>query len=439
MQEEELLEILADWNFWGDGADTGIGRAGYVTKIMELLKDTNIVAEVGARRSGKSYIARQALGAFIEKGMTKESTLVIDINDERFQKDEGLLSSVYLAYKKNVNPSSNTIIVIDEPQELKGWERFVRGVSERKEAKFIITGSSSKLLSSELSALLGGRQVALRVWPLSFRESLEFDGIGVGSKLEIAKNHAKISLSLGRYIVRGGFPAVALASSRKNIADLLNSYLDTIVVKDIAIRYGIRDEGKLRTLAKFYLTNISHLITYNSISRFTKLPVKTVERFSNYIEDAFLLFFVKRFSFSVKEQENSPRKVYAVDNGIAMAAGFNAAMGKGALIENAIAIELKRRNREFYYWRETQSGKEVDFVVKTRGSYELVQACETIENPSTLERERGSLRAAMRRFKKRGATLIVYSMPADSIVEGLAKDGIAVKHLWKWLIEGRGQ
>ena len=435
MREEELLGILADWNFWGGGADTGIGRATYLTKIVELLKDTNIVAEIGARRSGKSYIARQVLGAFIEKGMARESTLVIDINDERFQKDESLLSSVYLAYKKNVNPSSNTIIVIDEPQELKGWERFVRGVSERNEAKFIITGSSSKLLSSEFSALLGGRHITLRVWPLSFRESLEFEGIDIASKLGMAKNRAKVSLLLDRYITRGGFPAVALASSQKNIADLLNSYLDTILVKDIAIRYGIRNEGNLRTLAKFYLTNIGHLITYNSISKFTKLPVKTVERFSDCIEDAFLLFFVKRFSFSVKEQENSPRKVYAVDNGIAMAAGFNATIGKGALIENVIATELKRRNREFYYWRETQSGKEVDFVVKTGRGYELVQACEAIGNPSTLERERGALRVAMRRFKKRRATLIAYSMPADGVVEGLAKDGIAVKHLWRWLIE----
>ncbi len=273
----------------------------------------------------------------------------------------------------------------------------------------------------------------MQIYPLSFREYLSFKGINTDTKLDVGRNLTEISAALDRYLVDGGFPAVALSESKN---ELLNSYFDTVLVKDVASGYKIRSEEKLRLLAKFYLTNISHAITYNSISKFTKIPTKTVERFSGYIANAYMLFFVKRFSFSLKEQENSPRKVYSEDNGMSFAAGFNSAIGKGALAENVVAVELMRRGKEIYYWKDTVSGKEVDFIVKEGNRHELIQVAENVGNLDTLKREKSALQAAMRKFRAKTSSIVVTEPQKEDIAKELLRKGIRTKLLWQFLLEG---
>ncbi len=433
MREEELLAILTDWNLWTRELNNGIFRDYYVNKILSLLNDTNVVAEIGIRRCGKSFIAIQALTSLLKKGYEKQNTLIINLNDERyFSKDYSLLMDIYAAYKKNLKPEGLQIVVIDEPQEIDGWEKFVRGLSERENVKFIVTGSSSKLLSSEFSTLLSGRHVVVNIMPLSFFEYLKFKGIEIKSNLDIAKNMTDIKANLDEYLTLGGYPAIVLATNKR---ELLSSYFDTIIVKDIIQRYHIREVNKLRLLTKFYLTNISSPITYNSIEKFTKIPVKTLQRFSEYLESAYILFFVNRFSFSIKAQENSPRKVYAIDNGLTYVAGFNVTIGKGALLENIVAIELKRRNEDFYYWKDAHTNKEVDFVVAKNKDYALIQVSYELNDPNTVERELGSLAKAMKEFNKHTATLITYAEPNETVSKMAEKLKINIIPLWKWLLD----
>ena len=433
MREEEILNVLADWNFWGKGIDTGIERRAYVNDVLRLLKSSNIVVELGVRRCGKSYIARQAVKELIASGMDKRNTLIINLNDERFEKGEQLLSDIYAAYKKHVASGEKIVLVVDEPQEINGWERFVRGVSERGEAKLIVTGSSSALLSSEFSTLLSGRHIPMEIMPLSFGEFLGFNGVAANTKLEMAKNFLSIEKLLDEYILYGGFPDVVRAESK---LELLGSYFDTILIKDVAARYKIRALDKLKTLAKFYVTNISNSITYNSIAKFTRIPVKTVERLSTNIESSYVLFFVKRFSFSTKERENSPRKVYCIDGGIAVAEGFNVVQRKGAMVENLVALELRRRGKEFYYWKDSATGKEVDFVTMEKKGIMLVQVADAIENPKTLEREVGSLEAAARKIKgAKSFVIILRNLPNENIRKEISSKGIEVKGLLSFLME----
>ena len=301
------------------------------------------------------------------------------------------------------------------------------------ETQVIVTGSSSELLSSEFAALLSGRHIVVNMLPLGLQEFLSFKGIASSSNLDVAENLEKITNALEEYMIYGGFPAVVGASEKNEI---LGSYFETILLKDVANRYKIRAVDKLKVLAKFYLTNIGHSITYNSVSKFTRLPVKTVERFSWQIESSLMLFFVNRFSFSVKEQENSPRKVYSIDTGIAYAVGFNITIGRGALMENIVAVELKRRGLEFYYWIDTASGKEVDFVIRGKeGGYVLMQVAESIDNPTTLKREPGALKAAAERFKNAKLLLIVHTIPTEHIARQLEAQGIELVQLWKWLLQ----
>ena len=147
----------------------------------------------------------------------------------------------------------------------------------------------------------------------------------------------------------GGFPEVVLSNNKKF---LLLTYFDDILTKDIERRYRLKKSDKLRSLAKFYLTNTSHLITFNSLKKFLNTTTTTIEKFSSYLEEVNLLFFVKRFSFKVKEQEKSPRKVYSSDIGLANALGFKLSLNIDSSIENIVAIELyqsmkRNQNMEF--------------------------------------------------------------------------------------------
>ncbi len=299
MEKDEILGILNAWNFWKQNANAGIERKHYQRKITSLINEPTIdvVIETGIRRAGKSFIAKQTAKKLIEDGIPKEDILVINLEDERLiNRDYPTLLEIYKTYRENINPKGKSFIIIDEAQEVDGWERFVRGLVEKGEAKFIITGSSSKLLDSEYATLLSGRHVVVYVHPLNFIEYVNF---------------TKRIKGIEEYVELGGFPAVVLSKSKE---ELVKSYFDTIILKDVISRFKIKNQDELVRLAKFYITSIGSKITFNSISKFLKLPVKTVYNFSIYLDKAYLIFFVKRFSFSIKAQDNSPKKVYTIDN-----------------------------------------------------------------------------------------------------------------------------
>jgi predicted AAA+ superfamily ATPase len=236
----------------------------HVNRITSLINEStiNIVIETGIRRSGKSFIAKQVAKKLFEAKVPRKSILIINLEDERLiDRNYDLLLQIYATYKENINRDEKSIIIIDEAQEADGWERFIRGLSERGEAKFIITGSLSKLLNSEFSTLLSGRHVVVYIHPLNLSELKEFTH----------KNDALI-----QYIDGGGFPAIVLSGKK---ADMVSSYFNTIILKDVIQRFGIRKEDNLVRLAKFYITSIGSKITFNSISKLLTMSVKTVYNF----------------------------------------------------------------------------------------------------------------------------------------------------------------
>ena len=363
MNDEELLSVMSEWNFWGSKPRLGIERDYYVDRIIKLLESVKIVAISGIRRAGKSFIARQAINRLIERGVRPEDTLIIKLDDERLvNPDYELLLRMYNLYLTHVKKGKETFLVIDEAQEVEGWERFVRGLEERCEARIVVTGSSAKLLSSELATLLSGRHVEVRVTPLSFKEFLKFKGIEIKGMLDLAKNLELVKRELVEMMNYGGFPDVVLHPEVR--AELIHSYFDTIIVKDVVKRYNLRREEKVRTLAKFYISSSGSKITYNSVSKFLKIPVKTVERYSEYLEKSFLLFFLKNYSISPKAVENFPRKVYVIDNGFLK---YFSTASLGRLFETLVVQHLYRyslrRYYDIYYWSSEDS--EVDVVIKS--------------------------------------------------------------------------
>ena len=433
MQKNQIIEILSDWNFWAKEINTGITREEYLNTLLGLITKTNqIICIAGIRRSGKSTLIKQIARQLIDQ--QNADTLIVNFEDERFWKrDLELMIDIYNTYLEKVKPKSKPFIFLDEIQNIPEWERFARGVHERNEAKVIVSGSSSKLLSAELATLLTGRHIMFFVQPLSFKEFLTFKNMPIANEIEILTHRTVIKQLLDEYREYGGFPEVVLSHDKQRI---LLGYFETMIVRDVIERFNIREREKIRTIAKFYLTNISSQISFNKISGFLNIPLTTVERFSTHLETANVVFFLKKFSFSFKEQEKAQRKIYSTDVGLSNTIGFKFSENPGKIMENIIAVELKRRQSfnpqiEIYYWKDYQQ-REVDFVVKEGLEVvQLIQVCHNITSMETKEREIRSLIRAMKEFKLTEGFIITDDLESEEEIKGFK---IKYVPMWKWLL-----
>jgi predicted AAA+ superfamily ATPase len=431
MEREEILRILLDWNYWGDYKDTSIERRGYITELNRLLKTGEIVVIRGVRRSGKSTLILQFVKKLIEEGLKEENTLVVNFEDPRF-KNLGLelLDKIYETYKGELEVGDEHLVVLDEVQEIEGWEKFARFLQEAKRVQVLITGSSSKLLSEEYSTLLAGRHVDIEIHPLSFTEFIEFKGVLIENSWDIIRYRHKIRNLLRQYMEFGSFPKVTLIEAGKE--DLLANYFRDIVIKDVQRRFKVREAVKLEELAKYYMTNIATLQSYNRVRTVLKLSLDTVERYSRYFSIARLLFFVPKFSFSLKEQILNPKKVYCIDSGLRNIVSFKFSEDLGRIVENIVFLELFRSGKEVYYWRD-RTGREVDFVIKEGLKVnELVQVCWKLEDENTRRREITALVKAMDELKLKEGIIITDDKEGQENINGKS---VTYKPLWKWLVQ----
>ncbi|ODS43124.1 MAG: ATPase [Candidatus Altiarchaeales archaeon IMC4] len=435
MIKEDIISLLSEWNFWGKTPYTGVKRTAHLKKSLGFLgtRANKVLVITGLRRCGKSFFTKQITEGIISKGADPKDTLIVNFEEARFDEEIslGLLLRIYDAYIEIIRPRGKPLIVLDEIQEVPRWEKFVRTLQEKDEAKIIVTGSSSKLMSDELATLLTGRTLEIEFFPLDFREFLSFMGVEFAEYNDLIIKKKKIMEMLRQYLHFGGFPEVSLEDDEAVKNAILKKYYDDIISKDVVRRYNIRNIKKIETLANYYLSNVSSMITFNRVSKFLHLPLKTVEIYSKYLETSKLLFFVQRFSFSIKEQENSPRKVYSTDIGLMNAVSFRFMENSGRAYENLAAVELKRRGKDIYYWKDQQH-REVDFVIKTGHAVgQLIQVCYEIENPETKERELKSLIKASKELRCNNLLVITEEFEGEDEFKGKT---IKYLPLWKWLL-----
>lgn len=435
MRKNEIIEILQDWNFWKKELYAGVPRGEYLDKMGRFFKTNHVLTVTGPRRAGKSFLMRQAALELVKKGVQKSNILMINFEDPRFAELEvKLLGEIYETYLEFLNPKGETFIFLDEVQEINAWEKWVRSMHELKRARLMVSGSNAKLLSQELGTLLTGRHLDVTVFPLSFKEFLGFNGMVVKDRLDVIAKRIEIKGLLRKYLEFGGFPEVALSEQKKEI---LLSYFEDLLHRDLLRRFKIRKPHELRALVKFYLSNVATLTTFNSLEKFLKISTSTIEKFSHYLEQVYLVFFLKRFSFKVREQEKNPKKVYAIDTGLSNAIGFKFSQNIGRLSENVVFLELKRRqaftpNLEFYYWKDVHH-REVDFVIKEgTKTTQLIQVCWDLTHPKTKERETRSLIKAARELKTDHCLIITEEHEEQEVIKGKRIHFIP---LWKWLLE----
>ena len=439
MDKNEILNILDNWNDWGGQQDIGIPRNSYTDRLKGLIEGSNqVITITGPRRAGKSYIMRQMGRLLSEKGEKKENILFVNFEDPRFLSlDTKLLIQIYDVYREFLSPSDTPYIFLDEVQEVKEWEKWVRMMHELKKAKIIVSGSNAHLLSRELGTLLTGRHLDLNVFPLSFTEYLMFNKLEVKTSFDVSRKRIEIKGLLRGYMENGSFPEVTLSAKKTEI--LLN-YFDDLLTKDLLKRYRIRKTRAMKALIKYYLSNAGNLTTFSSTEKYLDISADTIEKFSGYLEDVYLIFLLERFSYKVKDQEKSPRKIYAIDTGLCNTLGFRFSENIGRLAENIVYLALKRKQIlnpqiELFYWKDAQH-REVDFIVKDGLNItDLIQVCWSMHDEKTKKRELRSLQKAMKELKITNALIITEDTESEETLNGF---NVKTVPLWKWLLLEEG-
>jgi predicted AAA+ superfamily ATPase len=438
MTKDEIIQILDDWNFWNRDQKIGVSRPIYISRLESLFSSDQVITITGPRRAGKSFIIRQMIKNLINNGHNSKDIMHVNFEDPRFtESGVSLLGKIFETYQEYVSPQNKPILFIDEIQEIEGFEKWVRMMHELSKAKLIISGSNALLLSQELGTLLTGRHLDMEVFPLSFGEFLSFNNISLTGTLGLVGREPDIRGALRKYIEHGSFPEVVLSDQKKEI---LLSYFEDVITKDLLRRFRIKKAQDLRAIVKYYLSNVAAPFTFKSIERSLDMSITSVKSYTGYLEQAYLVFSLKRFSFKVKEQEKSPRKIYAVDTGLCNAVGFRFSENYGRLAENIVFVALTRKqslnpDMELFYWKDAQH-HEVDFVIKEGLDVtSLIQVCWNMRDEKTKNRELRSLRKAMKELKIDKAAIITEDAEGEEKLNGFT---VKTVPLWKWLLTEEG-
>ncbi len=416
-------DLLAPWNPWWETKEVPVVLQGRARTLNKELFDSLQVKEVtiltGVRRAGKTTLMYQMIALLLKK--VQPSQLFYLNLDDPLLKNESL-ETIYNYYRQTINPDAMAYIFLDEIQNIRGWESFIKKYYDLKEpVKFVVSGSSAALLKGEYSTLLTGRNLTFVIYPLSFKEYLTFGNINAHRRILPHKN--KILHVLQEYFEFGGFPEVCLRDKEaKKI--LLRQYFDDIIYKDIVGRYDVNAK-KVTDLAIYLLTNIANIFTIRKIRNFTGLSMDSIKDYISYLEEAYLLFTLDHFSYSLKETSQKHKKSYALDTGIRNLAGFTFSKDMGRIAENIVCTTLKRMGEDVYYWNSLKQ-KEVDFVIK-HADFSLT-AINVSYTDDVHKRELVSLQEFKKEFKK-VKKLIVITRDIDKEAEG-----ITFIPLWKWLL-----
>ncbi len=367
----------------------------YVERDVRIpdTKDS-VVIMTGIRRCGKSTLMKDSYyGSERSVYLSFESPLLsrFEVND--FFK----LEELYPEHR----------FYFDEIQNVDGWERYVRDAYDRG-LKIYLTGSNASLLSRELGTRLTGRYFDIELFPFSYPEYLRFYGKESSSE------------SLMSYMEEGGFPVYL-----KYKEDGYHSRLfHDIISRDVIVRKGIRNESVMISLANYVISNVSKILSFNSISK--KLGIKSVRTtidYMNLLQDAYLIFLVPQYSFSITNQIVNPKKVYAIDPGIINANTLSFSKDIGRILENLVYLDLRKRYREIFYYRKDY---ECDFVVKEKDVVsKVIQVCYHVDD-SNLDRELMGIKEAQKDTRADKALIITYDQE-DEI------DGVRLVPAWKWL------
>ena len=419
-----------------------------VERDMRLHFAGRINVMIGPRRAGKTFFIYQNISRLKnevegvdevdekgEGGERKDRIIYINFEDERLLPIEKedidlILESYYELYPENID--KKLYVFFDEIQEVPFWNLAVRRIYDQGNVEICITGSSSKLLSREIATQLRGRTLTYFIFPYSFKEFLSAKGVVLERHFEFKPLRYEIKKLLHEYIEFGGFPEIADRDELLK-TKILQEYFELTFYKDLVERYRIRNFGMVKELMLYLVNNFSSYFStnkyYNMLkSQGKKVSKNTIFTYISCMADINFIFLVPKYG-KLKEQFANPRKVYAIDTGLINAIAFKVSSDAGRLYENLVCVELKRRGKDLYYWKNKH---ECDFLVKVgeevRGA---IQVCYDLTEENR-DREISGITEPMEEFGLDVGLVITADFEGEDEIEGKK---IIYKPLWRWLLE----
>lgn len=436
MEKEALKQVIKEWQ---EFTFPELFDREYNIPLDSL----KIVSITGPRRSGKTSLLYLLVQKLIRSGVNKDRILFISFDDPRLMPFdalgiEKLLESFRELYPENLRDIN--YIFFDEIQNVKDWEIAVRRIYDTKKFNIFLTGSSSKMLSSEIATVLRGRSVSFEILPFSFKEIMAVKKVKLDRNIAYSQKRFEIINILNNYLEFGGFPEIVLEKGNELRVRILKEYLETTFFKDLVERYNIKNQQFMRELIRYLTTNISSSFSLNAFYKWIKqtypITKRTLVNYASYLQDINLFFMLIKYSKSIKQQSLAPRKNYLLDIGFRNVYGFRFNEDRGKVLENTVFIELKQRMvrnplMEVYYWNNYEK-QEVDFVVKTGKDIEtLIQVCFDLNDFKTRVREINSLITASEDLNCTSLIVITFDYSAEEKVNGKK---ITFKPIWEWLV-----
>ncbi len=347
--------------------------------MLKTYRDILLVkALAGIRRSGKSTILEMLQNDLLKSGVAADHIISMRYTSEDF--DDGMThKDVYQGIKSKMTDCGRYYLLLDEVQEVGGWEKAVNSLLENENTDIYVTGSNSKLMSSEISTYLTGRYVSIPVFTLSFSEFLEFKKTSILSRNEL----------LRAYIRQGGFPIIALGNFDEESAyQIAEGIYTSVITRDIAKRHHIANFDLFNRVVKYIVENVGKTFSANAIVKFLKgqgrsLSVEAVYSYLAWLEKAFIIYRCQRYDLQGKSVLKTQEKFYLADPSFKYSMmGFNPG-SIAAMLENVVYFELRRRGYKVYIGKNET--KEIDFVAIRRDERIYVQVCRQLPEDSDRE------------------------------------------------------
>ena len=394
-----------------------IVRPCYLNELKKYRDVPLVKILAGIRRCGKSTILDMLREDLLANGVLPEQVIErrytsLDLSDLPAAKD------MYEDIKADLNTAGRNYLLLDEVQEIEGWEKAINSLLELGNTDIYVTGSNSKLMSSEISTYLTGRYVTIPVFPLSFQEYLTFKAGSSLSQKEL----------LSEYIRYGGFPIVALGTYDERTAyQIVEGIYHSVISNDIARRHSITNQELFNRVVRFIIENVGKNFSANSIVKFLKsegrsLTVETIYNYLEWLEKAFVIYRCQRYDLQGKAVLKTQEKFYLADPALKYCMmGFNP-KSIASMLENIVYFELRRRGYDVYVGKNET--KEIDFVAVRRDERVYVQVCR--ELPDASDREIVNLLEIKDHYPK-------YVVTMDDLAGGNI-DGVRIVHLVDFLL-----
>ena len=417
LEKTKIIEILNDWNYWDKDILNTVTREIYDNKIEKYLNKDEIVVIKGVRRCGKSTLMLNQIKSLHKKGISKNNILFINFEDPRLinHLSLDLMQQIYEVYLEYLNPTEKPYIFLDEVQNIPSWEKWVNKEYELKKSYITVTGSNSSMLSSEIATALSGRYISIEVFPLSFCEYLSFKNIELKSKLELISKKIELNRELENYIKDGGFPKV-LSYENDEKKELLTTYKDSILLKDIVSRFKLKNFHILEELSAFLLANSGIVQSKNKLKNNFGVSYDMASDYLEYLKKAYMLFEINKFDYSLKKQNVNDKKYYSIDLGLSNIFRVPNLQTRGSDLETIVFLELLRRGYKVYYYK-TLNDLECDFLIEKNNTIaQLIQVSSSIENIKTLKREIAPFKKTISELKLKDIQCIVITEDNSKII-----------------------